>query len=313
MARSELHRALVVTVVWTLALLLLGSVVHATESSLACPDWPTCFGTMMPEMEGGVFWEHLHRLVAGGLMLMFGLATWYAHKEAGERRWLFRAAVAGCALLVVQAVFGGLTVIYLLPDAVSTTHLTLSLSFLTLAVVMSTAASPRRRQEPRLGREVSRTLRLWGGIATGAVFLQSVVGGIVRHTDSGMACPDFPTCLGQWIPPMETHFVAVHFTHRVLAILATLAVVIFAWRLYRAGAPTRLIRIAGLGVGLVAAQFTLGVVSVFSILAVIPVSLHTLGAAALIAVLSHLTTLGFLRSAPPAPSESAREAVSGAA
>jgi cytochrome c oxidase assembly protein subunit 15 len=268
---------------------------------------------MMPEMEGGVFWEHLHRLVAGGLMLMFGLATWYAHKEAGDRRWLFRAAVAGCALLLVQAVFGGLTVIYLLPDAVSTTHLTLALGFLTLAVVLSTAASPRRRQEPRLGENVATTLRLWGGIATGAVFVQSVVGGIVRHTDSGMACPDFPTCLGQWVPPIETHFVAIHFTHRVLAVVATLAVVIFAWRLYRAAAPARLVRIAGLSVGIVAVQFTLGVVSVFSILAVIPVSLHTLGAAALLAVLSHLAALGFLGSTPPAPSESAREPVSGAA
>ena len=59
MNRSLHHRAYVVTVGWTLLLLLLGSVVHATGSSLACPDWPTCNGTLMPEMEGGIFWEHL--------------------------------------------------------------------------------------------------------------------------------------------------------------------------------------------------------------------------------------------------------------
>jgi hypothetical protein len=52
-------RAFTVTVIWTLLLLYLGSVVHATESSLACPDWPTCNGTMFPEMSGGIFWEHM--------------------------------------------------------------------------------------------------------------------------------------------------------------------------------------------------------------------------------------------------------------
>jgi heme A synthase len=102
-------RAFKVTVVWTLALLFLGSIVHATESSLACPDWPTCFGSMVPEMTGGVFWEHLHRLVAGGLVLMFALATWLAHRETGDRPWVLRACLAGLGLLVVQSIFGGLT------------------------------------------------------------------------------------------------------------------------------------------------------------------------------------------------------------
>jgi heme A synthase len=112
------HRAFPVTVVWTLILLFLGSVVHATESSLACPDWPTCFGSMVPEMSGGVFWEHLHRLVAGGLLLMWGLATWLVRKEASDRPWLFKACVAGLILLVVQSIFGGMTVLMQLPDLV---------------------------------------------------------------------------------------------------------------------------------------------------------------------------------------------------
>ena len=134
---TVLHpRAYAVTVIWTLGLLFLGSIVHATESSLACPDWPTCFGTMVPEMTGGVFWEHLHRLVAGGLVLMFALGTWLAKRETSERPWIFRASLAGVGLLLVQSVFGGLTVIYQLPDLVSTTHLSLAFIFLSLATIL---------------------------------------------------------------------------------------------------------------------------------------------------------------------------------
>lgn len=299
MARPRLYITLAVTVAWTLALLFLGSVVHATESSLACPDWPTCFGTMMPEMVGGVFWEHLHRLVAGGLILLFGLATWFATRDA-DRRWMVRASVAGVVLLLVQAVFGGLTVIYQLPDAISTTHLALAFIFLSLAVVLTTAASPRSARIVPSDPRLRSVLRRWGGGATALVFLQSVVGAVVRHTDAGMACPDFPTCLGSWMPPIETHFVAVHFTHRVLGVLATLAVIGLVVALVRAGASTALRRRALGAVSIVLVQFTLGVVSVLTILSVLPVSLHTLGAAALLALLVHLTALGHLEGEPVA-------------
>ena len=313
MVASQYYRGFAVSVAWTLVLLTLGSVVHATESSLACPDWPTCFGTMMPLMEGGIFWEHLHRLVAGGLILIFAAATFIAWRDGAEKRSVVRAALAGVALLLVQAVFGGLTVIYQLPDAVSTTHLTLAFSFLSLAVVLATVTSPRRTAHGPLGADVRAILRRWGLLASGLVGLQSIIGAWVRHSDSGMACPDFPTCLGSWVPPLDNHFVAVQFTHRVMGVVAALAVLTLMAKLLRSTAAPH-VRRAALGAGaLVLTQFTLGVVSVFTILAVVPVSLHTLGAAALLSVLVLLTTWGFMGSATSAtadmgssPHESAR-------
>jgi len=294
-------RAFRVTVVWTLALLYLGSVVHATESSLACPDWPTCFGTMVPEMAGGVFWEHLHRLVAGGLLLMFGLATWLAHKETPDRPWIFRACLAGLGLLLVQSVLGGVTVLYRLPDAVSTSHLGLAFLFLALATVLASSTGRKSREGSLFAGDAGR----WGGadrlrpaqgrrvaaaLCAGLVFVQSVLGGLVRHTDAGLACPDAPLCLGQWVPPLVNTPITLHFLHRVLALVVTVSVLgTAAWAL-RVGAPAGLRRWIVAAAALVVLQVALGFASVLTTLAVIPVSLHTLVAATLLAVLTHVAT-----------------------
>lgn len=296
-------RAFRVSVFWTLILLYLGSVVHATESSLACPDWPTCFGTMVPEMTGGVFWEHLHRLVAGGLLLMWALATWLAYRETGARSAVFKASLAGVGLLLVQSLFGGLTVIYRLPDLVSTTHLALALSFLTLAVVLASAtgrtgddgfaeavtgAAGFAAESPRVE---GRSLRTWAIAAAGLVFVQCVLGGLVRHMDAGMACPDAPLCLGQVVPPLVNAPIAVHFFHRVLALIVAIAVCAFAYRLYGSALPGRVRRWGPVAAGLVLTQVGLGFASVLTVLAVLPVSLHTLVAASLLAVLAHVATV----------------------
>lgn len=292
MDRPLHNRAFRVSVVWTLILLFLGSVVHATESSLACPDWPTCYGSMVPEMTGGVFWEHLHRLVAGGLILMWLLALYLVWRPAADegRPWLRKTTLGGLVLLLIQAVLGGVTVILLLPDPVSTSHLGLAFAFLALATALSVATSPGWGGSPGSGAErrkdpaAARSIRPWAVGAALLVFLQSLLGAWVRHAEAGLACPQIPLCLGEWVPPLDQPLIAVHFFHRALGVAVAVVVLALAWIAHRRSGDDR-IRKAGVVAGvLVLGQVALGFFSVTSFLAVTPVSLHTLVAASLLAV-----------------------------
>ena len=287
------YRAFTVSVFWTLGLLYLGSVVHATESSLACPDWPTCFGTMMPEMTGGVFWEHLHRLVAGGLVLLFGLSTWLAKTPTQDQPWIFRACLAGLGLLIVQSIFGGLTVIYRLPDLISTTHLGLAFIFLALVTVLASATGPLKTFESPLGETASR-ITILASASAALIFVQSLIGGLVRHMDAGMACPDAPLCLGELVPPLVNSTITLHFTHRLIGIVAALLIIGLSIWILRVSAPKPLRLLGLLAAALVVTQVIIGFVSVLTSLAVIPVSLHTLIAAGLLATLVRLATLARL-------------------
>ena len=283
MNTEQHYRAFYITTVWTLGLLFLGSVVHATGSSLACPDWPTCYGTMLPEMTGGVFWEHLHRLVAGGLVLIFIAATYMAWRPEARRPAIRRWALAGIGLLLVQSLFGGLTVLMRLPDAVSTTHLALAFLFLALVTGLTVATSPRWGAGSGGGGRLLhlRTLAVFGAVLT---FLQSVLGAAVRHMDAGLMCPDVPLCLGQWIPPLQTATVAVHFGHRVTGLLLLITLLALAVRAVRSLDPSAERTLAISAGVLVTLQVLLGFLSVYTRLAVLPVSFHTLLAAGILTV-----------------------------
>lgn len=291
MQNAQHPRAFLITIVWTLGLLYLGSVVHATESSLACPDWPTCFGTMVPEMTGGVFWEHLHRLVAGGLMIFFIAGTYLAYRESPRFLWIRRWALLGVGLLFVQAALGGITVIFLLPDAVSTSHLGLAFLFLALAAVLWTVSADSWSAGLGPDPTQARTLRKASVIGAILAFVQSIVGAAVRHTDAGMGCPDVPLCLGQWIPPLDNNLVALHFGHRVTGLLL-LAVVLWVGHQAFWKSGSRRFRTLGIAASVVAlGQVLLGYLSVYMRLSVAPVSLHTLLAATLLTLLVVMATL----------------------
>jgi cytochrome c oxidase assembly protein subunit 15 len=262
-----LHRFSTFVCGCTVLLLLAGSLVTSTDSGLSVPDWPTTYGwnmfTFPPSMwVGGIFYEHSHRLIASSVgFLTIVLAAWLWRTD--PRRWMKRLGAVALAAVILQGALGGITVLFFLPPAVSTAHAGLAEIFfcLTIAIALFTSPSWMRGEgevdDPMLRRISTATVAL--------VFGQILVGAAMRHTDAGLAIPDFPWMFGGIIPDHWDAKIAVHFAHRVGALLVTLAVVATSAHIwYHHARNRRLTRPAALIVVLVAIQITLGALTVLS-------------------------------------------------
>ena len=257
------HRLALLTSVSTLLLIFVGGLVTSTESGLSVPDWPLSYGMVMPPMVGGVFYEHGHRMAAsfvGFLTLVLALWTWRREARAGVRRlgWLALLAV------IVQGLLGGLTVIYLLPTAISVTHACLAQTFFLLTIAMAYGTSREWLTAPDLVEDRAG-VRGAAFFATGVVWLQLFLGALMRHLDAGLAIPDFPLAFGRLLPPLGDPRVAVHFAHRVGALVVTLAILATSSHVfYHHRGRRELVRPAFLLLMFLSMQVTLGAFVVWS-------------------------------------------------
>ncbi|HTZ00590.1 MAG TPA: COX15/CtaA family protein [Rhodocyclaceae bacterium] len=251
----------------------LGAYVRLTDAGLGCPDWPGCHGHLVPEQaaDAGRAWrEMIHRYAAGTLgLLIFALAgaAWRR-----PRRGLPRLETALAGLVVAQALLGMWTVTGLLAPAIVTAHLLGGMLTWTLLVVLV------RREFAAPGPAIGGRYGHW----TLAVLLgQVALGGWVSSHYAGLACPDFPTCLGSWWPTAPPAW--LHWLHR-LGALAVLAVAGgYAAALLRRPAA----RAFGLAVALaLAMQLALGIGNVLLRLPLPLAVAHNLGAAILLATVA---------------------------
>jgi len=218
-----LRRLAAFTALATVFLIFAGALVTSTGSGLAVPDWPLSYGTLFPPMVGGIFYEHGHRLIAGSVALLTaalaGLA-WWKEPRPIVRRLAFLALLA----VLAQAVLGGLTVLFLLPTAISVSHAALANLFLCLIValaVLTRTPSPRPEHLPGPAPATDLPRRAWLALAV-MIYIQMLLGALMRHTGAGLAIADFPLAQGRLVPPLSDPGVAIHFMHRVgaLAVLA---------------------------------------------------------------------------------------------
>src|SRR6516165_9122507 len=263
------HRFAVATAFATYLLILIGGLVHGTGSSLACPDWPTCYGTFMPKMEGGVLVEHSHRLAAGTVVVLtLVLAALLARSRQPELRRLRPFGWLAVALVFAQALLGGITVVLRLPTPISTAHTATSLLFFLTVLYIAVRSAPVAAEAPPV---VVPRLAL---ITAVAVYFQMVIGGLVRHSGAALACTDVPLCRGS-IWPDAHPTVLIQALHRlnalvVAGLVAATAIVTFR----RAGARRDLKLLAALAPGLVVAQIWLGLRAVTSFLDLATVESH---------------------------------------
>ncbi len=257
-------------------LIVLGALVRVHGAGLACPDWPLCFGRVLPQMNLEVAFEWTHRLVAGSVALCFAALSALALRRPATRT--ARPLLATAAVLLgIQVLLGALTVWHLLAPWTVTAHLLTGNSFaatlLLAALTLRDGAAPSRRA-PLPSAARGATL-----LAAALLVLQIALGGLVASRYAGLACPEWPTCHeGVWFPTWEGA-IGLQLLHRAngYALVASLAAAAFAARHAPAlRRPTRLALLLGM------AQVAVGVANVLLALPVEVTGLHSALAAGLV-------------------------------
>lgn len=214
--RQWIFRLVLLMTVFTLFLMAVGSATRVMDAGLACPDWPLCFGTLVPQMDLQIFLEWFHRLLATSLGLMaiafVGLSITWRHALPA---WGPYAAGTALCLVIVQGILGGLTVTELLRFDIVTAHLGTGLLFFCLLVAITVGLAPFT------GTGNARWLRLAAPIASLCVYGQSVLGGLVSSQWAVHQCLYGDRLC--WV--LNSHLMGV-----APAALSVLGVVIIAWR-----------------------------------------------------------------------------------
>ena len=228
-----LHRFAVLCAAATFILIFVGGLVTSTGSALAVPDWPLAYGRLIPKLVGGVRFEYGHRVVAGVVvMLTIVLAIWIAMVE--RRSWVRKTAFAAAGLIVLQAILGGITVLYLLPLPIAVAHAGTAQALFCLMVAMALFTNPKFGAGPRLSADdrTSAAPSVLATTTTAIIYIQILIGAVMRHLGAGLAIPDFPTSFGHWMPPFAGIGIDVNFAHRCGAVVVSIMVLWTAARIF---------------------------------------------------------------------------------
>ena len=302
---KSLHRFSVITAVSTFVLIFIGGLVTSTGSGLSVPDWPTTYGQNMftfpiDKWVGGIKYEHGHRLFASFVgFLTVVLTIWIALKE--DRLWVKWVSYFALGAVLLQGVLGGLTVIFLLPTAVSIAHGMLAQAFFCTVSAIALFTSKWWREEQKgIMLEGIASLQSIAIFASVIIFIQLIFGALMRHTYSGLSVPDFPLAYGQLLPslspdalnsynqelmnnglkssgdkPVAAYQIVVHLIHRYWAVMVAGLLIYFGYKIWNTKfLPMKLRKMGLFLLSLVVVQFMLGILTILSKKEYIITSLH---------------------------------------
>lgn len=266
---ARYRRLIALTACATFVLVILGAFVRLSDAGLGCPDWPGCYGNLTPHhsvdeiraaeaaQPGGpvtmakAWKEMVHRylaMVVGAMIAAIMFLAWRHRVLLRQSPWL-ATVLAGA--VIFQAALGAWTVTMLLKPAIVTSHLLGGVTILALLAWLQA----RQPGSHKLGARIMANgqIKVFAVVATLVLFGQIVLGGWTSTNYAALACTDLPTCHGEWVPKMDFanafHIIrplgvgpdgelltnealrAIHWMHRVGAILVVLVVGAFAWRL----------------------------------------------------------------------------------
>ncbi|MDE1921210.1 MAG: COX15/CtaA family protein [Candidatus Omnitrophica bacterium] len=193
----------------TLGLIFLGALVKSTDSGLSVPDWPTTYGKFiyaypLNKMYGGIKFEQTHRLLASLVGMLTLLLTIWLLRVRDMPLWVRRWGIFAFVAVVLQGVLGGLGVIYFLPVWLTSLHGVLAQTFLLILIFIAYALSAERHQRGKTQEEGHDGTFLKPALFLMAmIYIQLIIGNVVRHSGSGLAVPDFPTMGWKLIPTFD--------------------------------------------------------------------------------------------------------------
>lgn len=303
-------------VIYTFVVVVVGAYVRLSDAGLGCPDWPGCYGELTPHLaqddiakavedQGGTHgpvslgkaWKEMfHRYIAGGLglvILAIAVTAWLRRRELRQSPLL---ATSLLVLVMFQAALGMWTVTLLLKPVIVTLHLLGGLATLALLAWLGL-----RQETFKPVPAAAMRLRPWALLTLLIVIGQIMLGGWVSTNYAALACVDFPTCHGQWLPEMDFHhgfqlvrelgmtaagthlsydaITAIHWTHRVGAVVTFLYAGGFALVLLRAAG---LARYGAVLLAVLLLQVALGIANVVAGLPLAVAAAHNAGAAILL-------------------------------